>query len=135
MATRMTYKVTYTYEDGSWSAISTDVPGAITWGRSLTAAVEHSKEAIATMLDLSDEEMAAIEIEPTYVTGDAGVDEILQTAAVTRAEATIAVHRAQAALWDAVNKTRDTLSLRDLAAVAGVSHGRIQQVEAELQDA
>lgn len=127
-----TYKVIFTYEDGSWAVESPDAPGAITWGRSLKAATQHAREAIATILELSDDEYEAIEIDSTFEVGDEGINQLVVEARETRDELESAKLRAVAALVKVVEVTSDDHSMRDIAAMANVTHGRIQQVEAEL---
>ena len=125
-----THKATFTREDdGKWSVSAPDVPGAHSWGRSLNAATLHIREAIASILDSTDEEFEAIVIDPTFHVGDTDLDELLIEAQKTRRESRLAQQLALEVLERAVEATLSLdLSMRDMAEMTEVTHSRIQQI-------
>lgn len=129
-----TYKAVFTREDdGKWSVSAPDVPGAHSWGRSLKAATLHIREAIASILDSTDEEFEAIEIDPTFHVGNTKLDGLLIQAQETRRESQMARLRALEALENAVEAAHPMdFSMRDMAEMTKVTHSRIQQIEADL---
>jgi predicted RNase H-like HicB family nuclease len=135
MAEQMTtYKAVFTREDnGKWAVSAPDVQGAHSWGRSVQAATKHIREAIASLLDLSDEEFKAIELDSTFHVGDSELEALLVRAQETRARLETAKQNASEALQKAVEATHDgAYSMRDVAEMTNVTHSRIQQIEAEL---
>lgn len=128
------YKATFTREDdGKWSVSAPDVQGAHSWGRSLKAATLHIREAIASILDLSDEEFDGIVIDSTFHVGNTDLDDLFIQAQKTRRESRIAQQRALEALEAAVVAVHPlALSMRDVAEMTEVTHSRIQQIESDL---
>lgn len=129
-----TYNAVFTREDdGKWAVSSPDVQGAHSWGRSIQAATKHIREAIASVLDLSDEEFEAIELDSTFQVGDTELEALVVRAQETRARLETAQQDALEALQQAVEATHDgAYSMRDVAEMTNVTHSRIQQIEAEL---
>lgn len=129
-----TYKAVFIREDdGKWSVTAPDIKGAHSWGRSLNAAHQHIREAIASVLELDDHDFETVEIDPIYHVGDPDLDELLINAKRTRQTLHAAQLNALEALEQAVAASQSkNLSMRDMAEMTDVTHSRIQQIEAEL---
>jgi predicted RNase H-like HicB family nuclease len=136
MADAVRYRGVFEYEDGSWTATSPDVPGAITWGRSMAGARKHLIEAIASLLDVEEEVVGLGEVKFVFPDHET-LTAIIEQNRAARQE----LEEAQAAATEALAKAiksarRDVdLSQRDAAEITGVSFQRVQQVEKELAEA
>lgn len=129
----MKYTVRFEHEDnGTWSAYAVEVPGAHSWGRSIAGATRQVTDAIATMRDLTEEETASIKITPTFVLNNQDMEALVVTARQHREKLEAAQAEASDSLRSAVAAISDSFSMRDVAAMTGVTHSRIQQIEAEL---
>lgn len=112
---------------GDWWAIEVpEVPGVFTQVRRLEQAQEQVADAVATMLD----------IDPDSV--DVELDAVLSAAVSAQLRALREANRAAAAaqaeaserMRNAVGELRGTgLPTRDVAALLGVSHQRVSQLE------
>lgn len=122
----MSYEVVITREDGNWLADVPSVPGAHTWARSLAALIDEVRDVIILMDDL--DEHASVE---TILRINVD-DDLIQDAAQLRAER----ERLAAAEQSIQCRTAEILapladagfSVRDTAALIGVSPGRVSQL-------
>lgn len=125
----MTYKVVVTREGGQWMADVPSVPGAHTFASSLGGLRRSVREVIVLMEDLPD--YAEPDVELRFE-----VDEDAVRAAVELAERREALARAEAALrtqtFDAIRALKAAgHSVRDVAALVGVTPGRVSQIAPE----
>jgi hypothetical protein len=129
----MTHRVVFTREDGHWTVVAPEVHPAHTWGPNLKTASKRIKEAIALVLDLPPGAEKSMELDAEYRI--AGIDDdkvsVFGDASEARRQLSAAQQRAEDALRVAVERGRDLdLSMRDIAAMTGVSHQRVAQVAA-----
>lgn len=122
----MTYDVVITREGENWLADVPSVPGAHTFARSLPSLYESVREVIVLMDDLEDDAVPAVRYRLE-------VDDPLlaEAADLGRARAELAELEAsvQARTGKTVAKlTESGYSVRDVAALVGVSPGRISQM-------
>lgn len=122
----MSYEVVITREGDNWLADVPSVPGAHTWARSLAALINEVRDVIILMDDLDDH--ASVETRLRFAVDD----ETIQEAARIRAErerlnkAETALHcHTMAILAPLANAG---LSVRDSAALVGISPGRVSQL-------
>jgi predicted RNase H-like HicB family nuclease len=123
------YRVNVTRERDAWLADVPDLPGAHTFARSLSALQRSVREVIVLMTDRPDAALDDFDLDIRYEIGDSSA----AVAAVRRARAAAEqAERASAeAIRQAVAELPASLSVRDVAALLGVSHQRVAQVRAE----
>lgn len=126
-----TYHVVVTREGDSWLADVPQLPGVHTWARTLPKLEEYAREAIAQAEDLPVGAEAGLALEWDFRSGDPDVDTQAamlrdRRAELERAERDLARQTAELA-----RSLRGRLSVRDTAAVLGVSPQRISQVAPE----
>jgi predicted RNase H-like HicB family nuclease len=123
------YRVNVTRERDAWLADVPDLPGAHTFARSLSALQRSVREVIVLMTDRPDDALDDFDLDIRYEIGDSSA----AVAAVRRARAAAEqAERASAeAIRQAVAELPASLSVRDVAALLGVSHQRVAQVRAE----
>lgn len=111
-----------------WMADIEDLP-VHTWGRSLGKVKEYAREALALHLD-ADVDEARVHLVFRTPKLPTPVLEVIEEAEAARNEAdTAAVRAAEAKTAAARALVREAhLSMRDAAAVLGVSHQRVQQL-------
>ena len=111
-----------------WMADIEDLP-VHTWGRSLGKVKEYAREALALHLD-ADVDEARVQLVFRTPKLPTPVLEVIEEAEAARNEAdTAAVRAAEAKTAAARALVREAhLSMRDAAAVLGVSHQRVQQL-------
>ena len=111
-------------ENGYWFVDFPDVPGCHTQGRTLRAARERMRDALALFVD--DADTAQI-VEDLKLPGDAlGA---VRRSAELRAEATEAQRESQVATRDAARSLLEAgLTLRDAGEVLGLSYQRVHQL-------
>ncbi len=128
-----TYRVRYDYDapTRAWSALTDPDHGPASWGRTLDEARSNIRDAIASRLELPDEqtlEEAGItvidEVRPPGI--DAGAVAALQ-ARRERAEELRTEVAAETARIAATLRERG-LSMRDIGTVIGISHTRVAQL-------
>lgn len=123
-----TYRVVVTREDGTWLADVPQLAGAHTEARSLAGLDAAVREVIALVEDLPEGAEPGLQLAFEYHTGDAALDE--QTAWL-RAERD-RIRREDSALTEfteqLARRLRPTWSVRDVAALLGVSPQRISQI-------
>ena len=124
-----TFQVVFEQEEGGWHAFIPDVRGCGTWGRSLSEARRHIREALATCVDVFEnaEEVAA---------GADFIEDIRLPESSSRALAQVrAAREAQRKASDALlSQSRSVvktlaaagLSLRDAGDLLGVSREQVR---------
>ncbi len=124
-----TYRVVVTREGANWLADVPDVEGVHTYARTLGGLEREVREAIAVVLDLPQGGEGALELTWELHTGDEDLD--TQTTALRLERRRLA--QAEKDLADrtaamARRLRRENWSVRDVAALLGVSPQRISQV-------
>ncbi len=124
-----TYRVVVTREDGHWLADVPSLAGAHTYARSLPALDHAVREVVVLAADLPDEAMPSLVLDYEYHTGDASLDatalEIRQIRRQADELAAAAAARTGRAAAELVAKG---LSVRDVAALLGISPQRVSQL-------
>ena len=121
-----TYRVIVTHEDHAWLADVPELAGAHTYARNLESLDRYVREVIILAADLPDD--ARVDLTWEYHTGDAVRDGILSRLRGKRAYAEqLALEVAQESAY-AVRALAGMFSLRDSAALVGVSRARAQQL-------
>lgn len=141
----VTYVADVHREDGQWQATVRDVPGAHTFARTTTALRKRLREVIVLMDDRPDAELndekaflVALNPHPPSVDRVHGTDQAesrpdaaLEQAVQARRRAGEAEAAAERATRTAVLAAESAgISMRDTAALLGVSHQRVQQIAA-----
>ena len=126
-----TYRVVVTREDGYWLADVPSLEGAHTYARSLPNLDQAVREVVVLAADLPDEAMPSLRLEYEYHTGDASLDatalEVRQLRRQADEIAAAAVVRTGQAAAELVARG---LSVRDVAALLGISPQRVSQLTA-----
>lgn len=125
------YHVVVTHEEGHWLADIPALEGAHTYARSLPALDQAVREVVVLAADLPDEDMPGLAFEYEYHTGDASLD-------ATAREVRELRHRADEIAAAATARTGEAaaqlvargLSVRDVAALLGISPQRVSQLTA-----
>lgn len=125
----MSYRVVVTREDGAWLADVPELDGAHTWARSLPALDRGVREVIVLAADLPDEAMAGLDVDYEYHTGDAVIDTQTAELRTRRRE----LRQLNANVTEQTERLATTLvasgySVRDAAALTGVSYQRVSQL-------
>ncbi len=125
------YRVSVSREDGQWLADLPELQGAHTYARSLPTLDQAVREVIVLAADLPDEAMPELVIDYDYHTGDPELD--VAAAEVRRLRqqadelsASVTAHTGQAA----ARLIARGLSVRDAAALLGISPQRVSQLTA-----
>jgi len=126
---RPVYRVNVTRERDAWLADVPDVPGAHTFARSLSALQRSVREVVVLMTDRPDDAVDDFDLDVRYEIGDSSA--AVAVARRARAEAERAERASAEAVRQAVAELPSSLSVRDVAALLGVSHQRVAQVRAE----
>jgi predicted RNase H-like HicB family nuclease len=126
------YQVVVTREDSHWLADVPELQGAHTYARSLPTLDQAVREVIVLAADLPDEAMPELVLDYDYHTGDPELDitalevrRLRQQAGELAATATARTGQAAAKL------VARGLSVRDAAALLGVSPQRVSQLTAK----
>ncbi|MQA86216.1 MAG: type II toxin-antitoxin system HicB family antitoxin [Streptosporangiales bacterium] len=125
----MSYRVVVTREDGAWLADVPELEGAHTWAGNLPALDQAVREVIVLAEDMPDEVIPRLELDYEYHTGDDQVD--VEAADLRRERARVArLERQVAAQTDLMARRLVSrgYSVRDAAALTGVSHQRVSQL-------
>jgi hypothetical protein len=123
------YRVNVTREREAWLADVPDVAGAHTFARSLSALQRSVREVIVLMTDRPDDALDDFDLDLRYEIGDSSA--AVAAARRARAEAERAERASAEAIRQAVAELPASLSVRDVAALLGVSHQRVAQVRTE----
>jgi DNA-binding NarL/FixJ family response regulator len=125
------YRVVITREDGRWLADVLSLQGAHTYARSLPALDQAVREVVVLAADLPDEAMPGLMLEYEYHTGDASLDAATQEVRQLRRQADeVAATAAARTSEAAVELVARGLSVRDVAALLGISPQRVSQLTA-----
>ena len=131
------WHVVVTREGGSWCAeIAAEADGVredtSTWARNLPALDRYVREAIVLGADLPDEAMPDLDIAYEYRTGDPALDAAAADLRARRTDLTVAT---TALTQDTATHARALVdagwSVRDVAALLGISPQRVSQVTAQ----
>lgn len=123
-----TYTGDFHREGDVWVAEVREVPQAHTYGRTLTRAKEHLRDALALYLDVDVDD---VEIR-VHLSSNEAASALLETAQSARTRADDAAAQArQATSAAALALVQTGLSMRDAGAALGVSHQRVEQLVAE----
>ena len=123
------YRVVVTREEGHWLADVPALEGAHTYARSLPALDQAVREVVVLAADLPDEDMPGLVFEYEYHTGDASLDATAREVRELRHRADEIAAAAAARTGEAAAQlvTRG-LSVRDVAALLGISPQRVSQL-------
>jgi predicted RNase H-like HicB family nuclease len=127
-----TYRVVVTRDGSNWLADVPDVEGVHTFARTLAGLEREVREAIAVVLDLPEGGEAALELTWELHTGDDDLD--TQTTALRLERRRLAQAERDLADRTAAMARRlrqEHWSVRDVAALLGVSPQRVSQVSPE----
>ena len=128
---RQAYVVVVTREGGLWLADVRGLEGAHTYARSLPVLDQAVREVIVLAADLPDEAMAGLAIEYRYRTGDPELDATtLEVRRLRREADELAAAAAARTGQVAVQLVARGLSVRDVAALLGISPQRVSQLTA-----
>lgn len=123
----MTYRVTCEWDGTFWFVRVPAIPGCHTQGRNLAEIQKRVREALSLFVE--DAELAELDL---HFVLPKGVRSLVHKAKTLRARADAAQAAATAELHaSAAALAAQDLSYRDIGAVLGVSHQRVQQVLAE----
>jgi DNA-binding NarL/FixJ family response regulator len=126
-----TYRVIITREDGHWLADVPSLQGAHTYARSLPTLDQAVREVVVLAADLPDEAMPDLVLEFEYHTGDASLDATTREVRQLRRRADeIAAEAATRTSEAAVELVARGMSVRDVAALLGISPQRVSQLTA-----
>jgi DNA-binding CsgD family transcriptional regulator len=126
-----TYRVVVTREDGHWLADVPSLEGAHTYARSLPALDQAVREVVVLAADLPDEAMSGVALEYEYHTGDARLDATAREVRQLRRQADEMAAAAAARTGQAAAElVARGLSVRDIAALLGISPQRVSQLTA-----
>lgn len=124
-----TYLVEVTREGDDWLADVPSLPGAHTFARNLETLGRYIREVIVLAADLPDEAAESLDLDLVIHTGDAELDE--QLSALRRDRQRLSAERRhveEATAGLAGELSRAGFSVRDVAALTGVSRARAQQL-------
>lgn len=128
---RVPYRAVITREDGHWLAEVPSLQGAHTYARSLPALDQAVREVVVMAADLPDEAMPGLVLEYEYHTGDASLDRSAQEVRQLRRQADEIASAATARTSEvAAELVARGLSVRDVAALLGISPQRVSQLTA-----
>jgi predicted RNase H-like HicB family nuclease len=126
------YRVVATREDGHWLADVPDLQGAHTYARSLPGLDQAVREVIVLAADLPDEAMPKLVIDYDYHTGDSELDSTAMEVRRLRRQADELAAAATAQTEQAaIRLVARGLSVRDAAALLGISPQRVSQLTAK----
>jgi hypothetical protein len=129
MSAEQVYRVIVTREDGAWLADIPELEGAHTYARTLPALDRAVREVVVMAIDRPDEDMPVLRLAYDYRTGDPAVD-------ITAAEVRVLREQADQLAASATARTSSAarllinrgLSVRDAAAILGISPQRVSQI-------
>ncbi|WP_163541284.1 type II toxin-antitoxin system HicB family antitoxin [Occultella kanbiaonis] len=111
---------------GEWWAVQVpEVPGVFTQAKRLEQVPDTVADAVATMLAVPADSVD-VEVRPVL---EQGLEHLVRGAREAVAEATTAQERASTQMRLAVTTLRVRLTTRDVAAVLGVTHQRVSQLD------
>ena len=128
-----TFKVVFTPDGSGWQATIPDVQGCISWGRSLSEARRHIREALSTCEDVLGPKAERIaeraEFNEDFQLGADAAEAVAYLMGVQRkfAESQAELDQARRLAARALRK-RAKVSLRDTSELVGVSHEKVRQL-------
>ena len=125
------YRVVVTREDGRWLADVPGLPGAHTCARSLLSLDQAVRGAVVLAAGLPGEAMAGLVFDYGYHTGDPGLDATaVEVRRLRRQADELAAAAASRTGQAAAQLVAGGLSVRDVAALLGISPQRVSQLTA-----
>lgn len=126
------YRVVVTREDSNWLADVPELQGAHTYARSLPTLDQAVREVIVLAADLPDQAMPELVIDYDYHTGDPELDTTAMEVRRLRRQADELAAAATARTEQAaIRLVARGLSVRDVAALLGISPQRVSQLTAK----
>ena len=126
------YGVVVTREDGHWLADVPELAGAHSYARSLPALDRAVRELIVLAADLPDEAMPGLVLDYRYDTGDPDLDATALEVRRLRRQADELAAAVTARTGEvAAQLVARGLSVRDVAALLGISPQRVSQLTAK----
>jgi predicted RNase H-like HicB family nuclease/DNA-binding CsgD family transcriptional regulator len=123
--------VIITRDDGHWLADVPSLRGAHTYARSLSALHQAVREVVVLAADLPDEAIPGLALEFEYHTGDARLDATTREVRLLRRQADEIAAAATARTGEAAAElVARGMSVRDVAALLGISPQRVSQLTA-----
>ncbi len=125
------FEVVFTPDDDGWHAEILSVKGCHSWGRSLTAARRHIREALSTCVDVLGEDAERIARDAELVERfdlPAVVERILVRYRENRERAAALEAQLQALQVSAAKAIVKRFSVRDAGELLGVSGARVNQI-------
>jgi DNA-binding NarL/FixJ family response regulator len=125
------YRVVVTREDRQWLADVPELAGAHTYARSLPSLDQAVREVVVLAVGLPDEAMPELVLDYDYHTGDPDLDATaLQVRRLRREADDLAATAAARTSQAAAQLVACGLSVRDVAALLGISPQRVSQLTA-----
>ncbi|MGH3615731.1 MAG: helix-turn-helix domain-containing protein [Pseudonocardia sp.] len=129
MSDEHVYRVVVTREDEVWLADVPELDGAHTYSRTLAGLDRAVREVIVLAADRPDDDIPQLRLDYEYRTGDSDIDTTAAEVRALRAQA----DQLAAAVSSRTGTTAATLvargfSVRDIAAILGVSPQRVSQL-------
>jgi hypothetical protein len=125
------YRVVVTREDGQWLADVPELQGAHIYARSLPSLDQAVREAVVLAVGLPDEAMPDLVLDYDYHTGDPDLDATaLEVRRLRRQADELAAAAAARTGQAAAQLVARGLSVRDVAALLGISPQRVSQLTA-----
>lgn len=125
------YRVVVTREDGQWLADVPELQGAHTYARSLPSLDQAVREVVVLAAGLPDEAMPDLVLDYDYRTGDPDLDAAaLEVRRLRRQADELAAAAAARTGQAAAQLVARGLSVRDVAALLGISPQRVSQLTA-----
>src|SRR5438552_13469484 len=129
---RRTFRVVVTREDDQWLAEVPELQGAHTYARSLPSLDQAVREVVVLAADLPDEAMPELVLDYDYHTGDPELDATaLEVRRLRRQADDLAATAAARTSQVAGQLVARGLSVRDVAALLGISPQRVSQLTAK----
>jgi len=126
------YRVVVTREDGHWLADVPGLEGAHTYARSLPALDHAIREVVVLAAGLPDEAMPGLVLEYDYQTGDPELDTTaLEVRRLRREADEVAAAATARTAQVAAQLAARGMSVRDIAALLGISPQRVSQLAAK----
>jgi DNA-binding CsgD family transcriptional regulator len=126
------YRVVVTREDGQWLADVPSLEGAHTYARNLPTLDQAVREVVVLAADLPDEAMPTLVLDYEYHTGDDNLDTTARDVRQLRRQADeLAAAAAARTSRAAAELVARGLSVRDVAALLGISPQRVSQLTAQ----
>lgn len=123
------YEVVVTREDDVWLADIPSLAGAHTYSRTLSALDRAVREVVVLAADRPDEDMPSLRLDYHYRTGEPDIDDNAAEVRTLRARADELAATATLRTGEAAEVlVARGLSVRDVAAVLGISPQRVSQL-------